>query len=211
MEAYRKDTVKEFERLCDEYEVLMRRADFCVASAQTEYARQYYIKASALAPGRGEPYVGLGIVSLHQNDLPAAQAAFETACRLDNRCEKGFCGLGIVYQQKADRRKALSMFSRCLELDGDDMTALLGLLEMSHRTGDLDRIKYFLRQYLARYPHDIAIMLCLASVYLQEEQFDAARQILMDVLILDADNITAVDLIEELDHMKNPDRLDSIK
>ena len=54
-------------------------------------------------------------------------------------------------------------------------------------------------------------MLCLASVYLQEEQFDAARQILMDVLILDADNITAVDLIEELDHMKNPDRLDSIK
>ncbi len=211
MEADGKDTVKRFERLCDDYEVLMRRADFCSASAASEYARQCYIKASALAPARDEPYVGLGIVSLQQNDLEGAQAAFETACRLDERCERGFCGMGIVYQQKGNCQKALSMYSRCLELDGDDMTALLGLLEISHQTGDLDEIKYFLRQYMARHPHDVAIMLCLASVYLQAEQFAEARQILTDVLILDADNITAVDLIEELDHMEGQDSIEHIK
>ncbi len=211
MEAGEKDTAKTLERLCDDYEVLMRRADFCSASAASEHARQCYIKASMLAPDRGEPYVGLGIVSLQQNDLAGAQAAFETACRLDERCEGAFCGLGIVHQQKGNCQKALSMYSRCLELDGDDMTALLGLLEISHRTGDLDEIEYFLRRYLAHYRHDVAIMLCLASVHLQAEQFVAARQILTDVLVLDADNITAVDLIEELDHMEGQDSLEHIK
>lgn len=211
MEADGKDTVKRFERLCDEYDVLMRRADFCVASAKSKGALRYYIKASALAPNRPEPYVGLGVISLHQNDLRSAQAAFETACRLDETCEGGFCGLGIVYQQQGNWQKALSMYSRCLELDGDDMTALLGLLEISHQTGDLEEIEYFLRHYLATYPHDIAIMLCLASVYLQEEQFDAARHVLTDVLILDADNTTAVDLIEELDHMEAQDSIEHIK
>jgi len=211
MEVDRNDTVMTLERLCDDYEVLMRRADFCSASAASEHARQCYIKASAIAPDRGEPYVGLGIVSLQQNDLAGAQAAFETACRLDETCEGGFCGLGIVHQQKGNWQKAMSMYTRCLQLDGDDMTALLGLLETSHRTGDLHEIEYFLRQYLEHYPHDAAIMLCLASVHLQAEQFDAARQILTDVLILDADNITAVDLIEELDHMEGQDSLEHIK
>ena len=211
METDGKDTVRLLERLCDDYEVLMRRADFCSASAASEHARQCYIKASAMAPDRGEPYVGLGIVSLQQNDFAGAQAAFETACRLDERCERGFCGLGIIYQQKGNCQKAMSMYSRCLELDGDDMTALLGLLEISHLTGDLDEIRYFLRQYLTNYPHDVAIMLCLASVYLQAEQFGTARQMLTDVLVLDADNITAVDLIEELDHMEGQDSLEHIK
>ncbi len=97
MEVDRNDTAMTLDRLCDDYEVLMRRADFCSASAANEHARQCYIKASAMAPDRGEPYVGLGIVSLHQNDLDRAQAAFEMACRLDERCERGYCGLGIVY------------------------------------------------------------------------------------------------------------------
>ena len=211
MEVDRNDTVMTLERLCNDYEVLMRRADFCSASAASEYARQCYIKASALAPDRGEPYVGLGIVSLQQNDLAGAQAAFETACRLDERCERGFCGLGIVHQQKGNCQKARSMYSRCLELDGDDMTALLGLLEISHQTGDLAEIEYFLRQYLATYPHDVAIMLCLASVHLQAEQFGTARQILTDVLIVDSDNITAVELIEEMDHMEGQDSIEHIK
>ena len=211
MEVNRNDTMMTLDRLCDDYEVLMRRADFCSASAASEYARQCYIKASTMAPDQGEPYVGLGIVSLQQNDLAGAQAAFETACRLDERCQGAFCGLGIVHQQKGNCQKALSMYTQCLELDGDDMTALLGLLEISHQTGDLHEIEYFLRQYLEHYPHDVVIMLCLASVYLQAEQFGTARQILTDVLILDADNITAVDLIEELDHMESQDSIEHIK
>lgn len=211
MEANGKGTVKRFEGLCDEYELLMRRAGFCSAAAASEYARQCCIKASAVAPERSRPYLGLGIVSLQENDLDGARKAFETACRLDERCETGFCGLGIVYQQKGDCQKALSMYCRCLELDGDDMTALLGLLKTSHQTGDLDQIKHFLGQYLARYPDDTVIMLCLASVYLQAEEFDAARRMLVDMLILDPGNVTAVDLLEELDHMKAQDSLDSIR
>ena len=63
MKVDRNDTAMTLERLCDDYEVLMRRADFCSASAASEHARQCYIKASAIAPDRGEPYAGLGIVS----------------------------------------------------------------------------------------------------------------------------------------------------
>ncbi|RKY07704.1 MAG: hypothetical protein DRP66_06120 [Planctomycetota bacterium] len=151
METGGKDTARRLERLCDDYEVLMRRADFCSASAASEHARQCYC------------------------------------------------------------RKAISMYSRCLELDVADMTALLGLFEISHQAGDLEKIEYFLMRYLATYPHDVTIMLCLASVHLQAEQFDAARQILTDVLIIDADNMTAVDLIEELDHMEGQDSIEHIK
>lgn len=117
----------------------------------------------------------------------------------------GFDGwLGLeTYDRHVDAGKqAMATFSKCLDINGDDIAALLGLFRVSTRMGKTERIKFYLKQYLSRHPHDIAIMLCLASILITEDNYDAAQDVLIDVLILDNTNETATCLIEELDNLK---------
>ncbi len=189
-------------RIADDYDFLIRRAEYYLAANRFEPARLDYIKASLQAPHKPGPYVGLGLVALQTHDLQKARTAFETACRLDPACARAFCGLAIVNHTQSRSEQALGMYCRCLELDGDNITALLGLMELSAQHGRFKEIKRFLRQYAVRHPEDVASRLALAAVHLNEDQFAAAREVLMDVLIIEPRNATASAILEELAHVQ---------
>ncbi|MBE0537339.1 MAG: tetratricopeptide repeat protein [Phycisphaerae bacterium] len=202
MEAHGRNRDGWMDRLEGEYEFLMRRAEYGVAAGRCEQARNDYQAAASLAPHNAAPLVGLGVVALHTHHLKEAQAAFEAACRLEAGCAKGLCGLAIVHHRNGRSEDAVRTYCQCLEQDGDNVTALLGLLDLSGEKKRWGEIRYFLQQYLLRHSDDVAVMLCLGAVYLNQEEFAAASDILFDILILDPRNATAAALVEELDHMK---------
>lgn len=120
---------------------------------------------------------------------------------LANKFE-GWLGLETYDRQVDAGKQAILTFSKSLDINGDDFAALLGLFRVSKRTGKTVRIKYYLRQYLNRHPHDVAIMLCLAGILITEDNYDDARDVLTGIMALDSCNETATCLIEELDYMK---------
>lgn len=181
------------------YEVLQGLGDCYTSVGKFDRARQSYEKAATLAPDEPGPYVGLGVLAL-QEDLPDdAEIAFRVACRLDAHCCKGYAGLAMVAQQRCDYQQAFNLYLQCLELDSDDLTALLGLFQTSCQMGSFEKIIHYLQMYLNMHPGDTSVMFSLAALYMKDERLHDARKVLIDLLTLAPDHNEAANLLEELE------------
>ena len=107
--------------------------------------------------------------------------------------------------------QAIEIYSEFLDSNAENLTALLGLFNLSRSAGHTAEIKHYLKQYLKRHPGDITIMHCLASVFIMENRLDAAREVLLDILVVDSRNVSAAEILEEIDHIEAQVRLESAK
>jgi len=163
-------------------------------------AQSCYEKAAALAPDSAAPYVGLGTLALKHNRPDDAEVAFRVARRLDPACAKAYAGLAAVAQQKNDYKHAFEMYLKCLELDTDDLTALLGLFQTSLQMGSFEKVTHYLELYLNTHPADTSVMFTLAALYVKDHRLDDAANILDALLKLDPQNTDAAALLEEVEH-----------
>jgi len=182
------------------YEVLQELGD-CYTSVGNDIAAQrYYEKAASLGPDEPGPYVGLGVIALQKNLLDDAEIAFRVACRLDADCAKAYAGLAMVAQQRCDYKQAFDMYLKCLELDTDNLTALLGLFQTSCQMGSFGNIIHYLEVYLSMHQGDTSVMFSLAALYMKDGRLEQSKKILGDVLTLDPTNKDAANLLEEVEH-----------
>ena len=186
--------------LVQHYEVLQELGDCYTSVGNYVQAQRCYEKAASLGPDEPGPYVGLGVVGLQKNLLDDAEVAFRVAARLDTNCAKAYCGLAMVAQQKCDYKQAFEMYLKCLELDTDNLTALLGLFQASCQMGSFAKVIYYLQLYLDMHPADISVMFSLAALYMKDGRLERSKKILLDILTLDAGHQDAANLLEEVEH-----------
>jgi len=182
------------------YEVLQELGDCYTSVGNYTQAQQYYEKAAVLGPDEAGPYVGLGIVALQKNLLDDAEIAFRVACRLDANCAKAYAGFAMIAQQKADYKRAFEMYLKSLELDTDNLIALLGLFQTSCQMGSFAQVTHYLEMYLNMHPGDISVMFPLAALYMKDGRFEESKKILLDLLSLDENHKDAANLLEEAEH-----------
>jgi len=164
------------------YEALQEMGDCYASVGNYKLAQKYYEKAAVLSPDAPEPYVGLGVVALQNNQLDDAEIAFRVACRLDANCAKAYAGLGLTAQQRTDYKQAFEMYLKSLELDTENLIALLGLFQASCQMGDT------------------SVMFPLAALYMKDGRFEESKKVLLDVLTLDENHKDAANLLEEVEH-----------
>ena len=182
------------------YEVLQELGDCYTSVGNYVQAQRCYEKAASLGPDEPAPYVGLGVVALQKNLFDDAEIALRVACRLDTNCAKAYAGLGLVAQQREDHKQAFEMYLKCLEMDNDNLTALLGLFQTSCRMGSFVQIIHYLKVYLNMHPGDTSVMFTLAALYMRDGQLGQAKEILLDILTLDESHEDAANLLEEVEH-----------
>lgn len=182
------------------YDVLRELGDCYTSVGEYEKARECYDKAAALAPDEAGPYIGFGVIAMQSGELTDAETAFKVARRLDPECSKAYCGLAMICQQRSDAAEAFDLYLKSLELDSDNLTALLGLFQSSCAMGSFSKVIYYLGVYLDSHPGDITVMFCLATLQLKDKQPQKAKELLLNVLALDANNTDAANLLEEVEH-----------
>ena len=182
------------------YEVLQELGDCYTSVDRYEEAQRCYEKAASLEPDESGPYVGLGVIALQRNLLDDAEIAFRVASRLEVNCAKAYAGLGMVAQEKGDLKRAFDMYLKCLELDGDNLMALLGLFQTSCQMGSFGKVIGYLEVYLEMHPGDVSVMFSLAALYMKDGRLARSREVLMDVLTLDPRNEDAAAVLEEVEH-----------
>ena len=182
------------------YEVLQEFGDCYTSVGNYTQAQQYYEKAAVLSPDEADPYVGLGVVALQKNLLDDAEIAFRVACRLDANCAKAYAGFAMVAQQRADYKQAFEMYLKSLELDTDNLIALLGLFQTSCQMGSFSKIIHYLEAYLNMHPGDTSVMFPLAALYMKDGKLEESQKILLDLLTLDKSHTDATNLLEEVEH-----------
>ena len=182
------------------YEVLQELGDCYASVGNYSQAQQYYEKAAVLSPDEADPYVGLGVVALQKNLLDDAEIAFRVACRLNSNCAKAYAGFAMVAQQRADYKQAFEMYLKSLELDTDNLVALLGLFQASCQMGSFAQVIHYLEIYLNMHPGDTSVMFPLAALYMKDGKFEESKNILLNLLSLDENHRDAVNLLEEVEH-----------
>ena len=192
--------IAESQNATQHYEVLQELGDCHTSVGDYEQAQKCYEKAATLEPDEPWPYVGLGVVDLQTECVDDAEIAFRVACRLDPNCARAYAGLAMVAEQRDDHKKAFEMYLKCLELDTDNLTALLGLFQTSCRMGSFAEVIHYLELYLDMHPGDVSVMFSLAALHTREGRFDRAREILVNVLALDPENKDATGLMEEIEY-----------
>lgn len=198
------DTIKgnEIERhkLTQHYEVLRELGDCYTSVGNYGQAHRCYEKAAALGPDEPGPYVGLGVAALQMGKLEDAEIAFRVACRLDTRCAKAYAGLAMVAQQRREYPQSFDLYMKSLELDTDNITALLGLFQVSCEMGSFAKVIYYLEVYLQMHPGDVSVMFALSALYLKDGRTGQAKGMLQNLLALDPANQDAANLLEEVEH-----------
>ncbi|MBN1796318.1 MAG: tetratricopeptide repeat protein [Sedimentisphaerales bacterium] len=182
------------------YEVLKELGDCYTSTGEYEQAKKCYEKASILGPDEAGPYVGLGVIAFQNELLDDADIAFRVACRLDRNCAEGFSGQAMVAQKKGELEKAFEMYLKCLELDVDNLTALLGLFQVSCRMGSFAKVIHYLEVYLQMHPGDASVMFSLAALYMKDGRLEESRDFLRDILALEPENKEASNLLEEVEY-----------
>ncbi|MHC4643711.1 MAG: tetratricopeptide repeat protein [Planctomycetota bacterium] len=183
-----------------DYEVLQDLGDCYASVGNDTEAHKCYEKAASLGPDEPGPYVGLGVLALQQNQLDDAEISFRVACRLDANCSKAYAGLAMVAQEKADYKRAFEMYLRCLELDVNNLIALLGLFQTSCQMGSFAKVIHYLKLYLKMHPGDTSVMFPLAALCMKDGRLEQSQKILLELLTLDPDNKDAANLLEEVEH-----------
>lgn len=193
------------------YEVLQELGDCHTSIGNYAQAKKYYERAAVLATDEADPYVGLGVVALQENMLDDAETAFKVACRLNKNCAKAFAGLGLTAQKRADYKRSFEMYLKCLELDSDNIAALLGLFQTSCQMGSFKQVTHYLEVYLDMHPGDTSVMFPLAALYLKDGRLEQSKQVLLDLLVLDSGHKDASDLLEEVEHSLAQEKQAGIK
>jgi tetratricopeptide (TPR) repeat protein len=182
------------------YEVLQELGDCYTSIGNYTQAQRCYEKAASIGPDEPGPYIGLGVAALQKDQLDDAEIAFRVACRLSPDCAKAYTGLAMVAQQRQDYHSAFELYMKSLELDGDNITALLGLFQTSCKMGSFAKVTYYLEVYLRMHQADISVMFSLAALYMKDGRLEQAKEMLLNLLALDPHNKDAANLLEEVEH-----------
>ncbi len=184
--------------------ILKRLGDCYAGRGDCQRAARSYYAAAALAPGDPEPYLGLGVLGLQVNQLDAAEQCFEMARDLRPDCGEAYNALGMIHQHRGDYESAFWMYLKSLELDCDNLVALLGLFQVSCQRGSFAEIVRYLETYLDKHPGDTSVLFCLATLYAREGKFAQARQAALKVLDDHPDKKEVVELLSQLEENSSP-------
>ena len=180
------------------YAAIKKLGDCHAATGQPQAARQCYQDACELAPEQTGAYFGLGLLDLDGNRFEQAKRSFEIARRLDGRCAEAYAGLAVIHQHNRNYPAAFEMYLRCLELNSDNLLALLGLFQTSCQMGTFSKIIHYLEVYLKTNPDDAAVLFCLATLYARDGRLKAASRTLRRVLDVEPDKIEAAKLLAQV-------------
>lgn len=183
------------------FEIVQELGDCHTQLGEYDQARECYEQASNLEPDAAGPYVGTGVIALQQGQLDDAEIAFRVAVRLDPCSSRAYAGQAMIQQEKGRMKEAFDLYLKCLDIDSDNMTALLGLFQVSCQMKSFGRVIGYLNTYLKMHPGDVSVMFCLATLYMKDQQVALAEQLLREILELEPHNTDARNLLEEAEHM----------
>jgi len=182
------------------FDIVQEIGDCHTSVGNYRLARQHYDRAASLEPDAPQPYIGLGVIALQNDQLEDADIAFRVAARLAPRNSQAWAGSAMVAQRQGNFKHAFELYLKSLELDTDNLGALLGLFQTSCQMGSFAQVIHYLEVYLRTHPSDASVMFSLAALYMKDGYSKKCRQLLTRVVQLDPTNQDAVNLLEEAEY-----------
>lgn len=118
----------------------------------------------------------------------------------NDQINRGISNYFVMAQEAFEKEKyekAFKLYIKCLEHNIDNLPAIKKLFQVSCQTGYFEKAIRYLNAYLDMHPGDISVMYFLAVLYIKCGRFEESRQLLINILALDASNENALYLLQE--------------
>ncbi len=140
---------------------------------------------------------GLGLVLRERDELPATQDAWRFALAFKPRPDYPFLyNLGVLYIQQGMPDSGLAYLTR---ITSNDPQILAQIGNTFGLIGQYDKAIEYLRKSIALNPRFAPSYSALVSVYLQQNNVDAARKTLREWLTLNPQDSVAYNMLKEID------------
>jgi Flp pilus assembly protein TadD len=165
-----------------------------------KHAKLSYQQAAAVAPLESAPHLDLGGLAIRDGRLREAKEHYRQAIALNPSSSDAYGGFAVACHQLNQCQAAFEAYMKCLELDQDNLVALLGLFQTSCQMGTFAQITRYLEIYLQTHKDDTAVLFCLATLYARDSRFDLARQAVLRVLSMEPEKPEAMTLLIQIEN-----------
>jgi tetratricopeptide (TPR) repeat protein len=137
-------------------------------------AEAEYKKAIEENPSSGEAYLGLGQISLVQQDPAQAQKYFSQAIQVSPDLAPAYAALANMYVQANQRGEALAMLQKAVALDAGDWQSEFELGKLLMEAGESARAKELFTKIVAAQPEFLPAGEQLALMHLRQGDVQGA-------------------------------------
>jgi tetratricopeptide (TPR) repeat protein len=153
----------------------------------------------AVEDSKVDLYIRLGAIAAEAGRLDEAADALKAALAMDGKCWEAYGSLAMIHHKRQEYPQAVEMYLKCLELNGDNLIALLGLFQTCCKMGTFAIIIRYLEIYLEGHPRDVAVLFCLATLYARDGKLLKAHGALHLILELEPGKPEASHLLAQVE------------
>lgn len=144
-----------------------------------------YYEALEINGNDPKALVGLGVLSMLQENQDKAAGWFDLALAADGSNARALCGLGMVRNLQNRHSEAAELFSKALDADPEQLTALNGLVGCAYQSGKFEEAEQRLADYLMYHPADLDMLFSLAGIRYKTGNAAAALESIETVLLFE--------------------------
>lgn len=140
-----------------------------------------------------------GVVALLEERAEEAKQLFLQAIELNPSNDIARAGLGHSLIRLGDKDKAWQCFLDALEINAENLRAVLGVIELGYARQDLSKVEDVLRGYLDYHPADLSILYSLAGCLFAQSRLAEAKSEVEKILALDPNHALSLELQNEIE------------
>ncbi len=144
--------------------VLSEMGDCKAKTGNMKEARGCYEDGLLNNPDDVRSLVGLGIVSLLEENLTDAGICFAKALKVENKNPKALCALAMLRNREGRSRDAHDLFTQALDSDPENLTALGELVKCAYRLERFAEAERHIDNYLRYHPADLDMLFSQAGI-----------------------------------------------
>ncbi len=182
------------------YKNLKDLGDCHAAMGDLKHARISYRQAPYAVPLDAAGRVDLGALAIRAGRFREAKEHYQKAIALNPGAPEAYGGFAVACHQLSEHAAAFEAYMKCLELDPDNLVALLGLFQTSCQMGTFAQITRYLEIYLRGHADDTAVLFCLATLYARDSRFERAREAVLKVLSIEPEKPEAMKLLIQIEN-----------
>lgn len=163
---------------------------------QFDHAETHFKKAFDLKADDELLHISLGCFALMKNNLTQANAHFLEASRINEGNAKAFTGTGYVKFLMRKYTDSIDYFSRALEIDITESSALFYLIRAAYETKNFETAIKLTEKYIRNNPINSSILYSLAGMYCHIGRKELAQATCQQILELNPEHKAANRLLQ---------------
>lgn len=185
------------------FEIYKNLGNIYVKEGDLEAAEENYNKAYTICPNSDVLLVNYGTLEIQKENYVKAENHFRAAIAINEKNDKAWVGLSLLYREKGDIELARANVERSLDLNPNNETALKLYVEWTMNGSYLDSVIDRLQVYLGNNDQNAQMAFVLAKVLVTVGRLSQAAIEMERVLALQPEiegGVQVMNLIKE--HLK---------